>query len=303
VVKVVILLALGAAFRMPLSQNFLFAFSLAQAGEFGFVLLSFGAQHGVMPSAWANPLVVAIALSMAATPLLMIVNEKLIQPRFAGRDAERQPDAIQESNPVIIAGFGRFGHIVGRLLKANGVGTTVLDLDPEQIETLRRLGLKVFYGDAGRLDLLHSAGAENARLLLVAIDEPERANQIVEEIRRHYPHLQVLARAESLHHAYELKESGADLVFRETLDTALDMGVEALKALGFRAYQAHRAARTFKRHEAEATEELFALWRDRKAYAEQVRERMTELEQMMQSDARDFDESADHAWESGSPEG
>ena len=296
-VKLAVLFFLGRLFKLPGPANFLFTFALAQGGEFGFVLFSFATQNHVLTPEVANPLVVVVALSMAVTPLLMIVNDKLVQPRFATSGERREPDAIDEENPVIIAGFGRFGHIVGRLLKANGVPTTVLDLDPEQIDTLRRFDLKVFYGDASRLDLLHAAGAAQARLLLLAVDDPERANEIVHQVRRHYPHLPILARASSLHHSYELLHSGADQVFRETLDTALDMGVEALRRLGFRAYQAQRAAHLFKRHETQTVRELYKIWEDKTAYFERAGERVTELEQLLREDERDLDESADHAWE------
>ncbi|NKB72560.1 MAG: potassium transporter [Candidatus Latescibacteria bacterium] len=300
-VKLLVLLAVGKIFKMPISQNFMFSFALAQGGEFAFVLFSFAASNNVLGPDIVQPLVVVVALSMALTPLIMIVNEKLIQPRFATSEPEREADAIDEENAVIIAGFGRFGHVVGRLLKANGVGTTVLDLDPEQIDTLRRFGLKVFYGDAGRPDLLHAAGAENARLLLLAIDDPERANQIAQEVRHHYPNLRILARAQSLQHSYELLHIGVDEVFRETFDSALDMGAEALKALGFRAYQAQRAASTFKRHERQSLRELYQLWETRSDYMEQARERSSELERLMNTDERDFGDSTDHSWEAASP--
>ena len=300
-VKLIVLLVVGRVFKLAASQNFLFSFSLAQGGEFAFVLFSFAGQNNVLTADVVQPLVVVVALSMALTPLIMIVNEKLIQPRFATQDPDREADAINEENAVIIAGFGRFGHVVGRMLKANGVGATVLDLDPEQIDTLRRFGLKVFYGDAGRLDLLRTAGAENARLLLLAIDDPERANQIAQEVRHHFPNLRILARAESLHHSYELLHIGVDQVFRETFDSALDMGAEALKALGFRAYQAQRAARTFKRHERQSLREMYQLWEDRSEYMAQARERSSELEQLMQTDERDFGGETDHAWEAASP--
>jgi monovalent cation:proton antiporter-2 (CPA2) family protein len=302
-VKLAVLFALGRAFRLPHPDNFLFSFALAQGGEFAFVLFSFATQNQVLSPEIATPLVVVVALSMAITPLLIIANEKLVQPRFSAAGKERQPDTIDEENPVIIAGFGRFGHIAGRLLKANGVPTTVLDLDPEQIDTLRRFGLKVFYGDAGRLDLLYAAGAQRARLLLLAVDDPERAAQIVDQVRRHFPHLAILARAHSLQHSYQLLDRGADQVFRETLDSALDMGVEALKRLGFRAYQAHRAARLFKRHETQTARELYQLWEDRTAYFERAGERVTELERLLREDERDFGDNLDHSWEAPPQEG
>lgn len=295
--KFVVLFVLGVIFKLSTSQNFLFSFALAEAGEFGFVLFSFATQNNVLPPELASVMIVVVALSMLVAPLLMIVNEKLVQPRFASRGQTREMDAIDEENQVIVAGFGRFGNVVGRMLKAQGIGTTVLDLDPEQIETLRRFGLKVFYGDAGRLDLLHSAGAEHAKVLLLAIDSPEKANVIAEEVRRHFPQLKVLARAESLDHAYELMHIGVDHVFRETFDSALCMGIEAMKVLGFRSYEAHRVARQFKQHEQETHEKMFELRADDDAYAAGVRERMSQLEGLMRQDEDDFGTHEDHAWD------
>jgi len=297
VLKFATLFVLGLVFKLPASQNFLFSFALAEAGEFGFVLFSFATQNQVIPADLASVMIVVVALSMLIAPLLMIINEKLVQPRFAKQGPKREMDAMEEENEVIIAGFGRFGNVVGRLLKAQGIGTTVLDLDPEQIETLRHFGLKVFYGDAGRLDLLHSAGIEHAKVLILAIDNPEKANVIAEEVQRHFPHLKVLARADSLDHSYELTHIGVTQVFRETFDSALSMGIEALKILGFRAYEAHRVAKQFKQHEQETHEKMIDLREDDEAYAAGVRERMTQLETLMRQDERDFGDHEDHAWD------
>jgi voltage-gated potassium channel Kch len=291
------LFALGAIFKLPTSQNFLFAFALAEGGEFAFVLFSFAIQHHVLSPDIANPLVVAVALSMAVAPLLMIVNDKLVQPRFAASGMSQKADVIDEKNEVIIAGFGRFGNVVGRFLKAQGITTTVLDLDPEQIEALRHFGIKVFYGDAGRLDLLHSAKADQAKVLLLAIDEPEKANIIAVELKRHFPHLKVLARAESLQHAYELMHIGVAQVFRETYDSALSMGFETMKTLGFRAYEAHRAVKQFRQYEQQSMAHMFAVREDQKMYAEKVREKISELEDLMQRDAHNYGEHVDQAWE------
>ncbi len=300
-VKLIVLFVLGCVFKLPASQNFTFSFALAQGGEFAFVLFSFAVQNNVLTPEVANPLVAAVALSMALTPLLMIINEKLIQPRFAESKEQREADDIDEENAVIIAGYGRFGHVAGRLLKANGVPTTVLDLDPEQIEILGRFGHKVFYGDAGRTDLLHAAGAHSAKVLLLAIDDAEKTNEIAKQVLRHYPHLKILARAESLQHAYELMHIGVECVFRETYDTALDMGVEALKAVGFRAYQAQRASRIFKCHDQVATRELYQHWEDQQNYMALAKERVNELEELLKDDERDVQEHADHAWDAPPP--
>ncbi len=300
-VKLLVLAVVGRLFRLEWSQNFLFTFALAQGGEFAFVLFSFATQNGVLSPEIANPLVTTVALSMAATPLLMILNEKLIQPRFAV-PKQQEADLIEEQHPVIIAGYGRFGHIVGRMLKANGINATVLDLDPEQIETLARFGMKVFYGDAARLDLLHTAGLDRAKLLILAIDDPEKCNGLVEAVRQRHPGIVILARAHSLHHAYELTQTGANQVFRETLDSAVTMGEEALKAVGFRSYQAHRAGRIFRKHERTAMGSLFKMWEEGESFWDHAREHVSELERMMQQDQIDFAEAMDHAWEAASPE-
>jgi monovalent cation:proton antiporter-2 (CPA2) family protein len=301
VVKLAVLFVTGRVFKLATSQNYLFSFALAQGGEFAFVLFSFAVQNSVLTPAIANPLVAAVAVSMALTPLLMIINEKLVQPRFATAQSQRDPDVIDQENAVIVAGYGRFGHVVGRLLKINGIPTTVLDLDPEQIEILGRFGHKVFYGDAGRTDLLHAAGAHDAKLLLLAIDDPEKTNEIAKQVRQHYPHLRILARAQSLEHTYELMHIGVESVFRETYDTALDMGVEALKAVGFRAYQAQRAARTFKRHDREAMRDLYQHWKEQKNYMALATERVNDLEQLLTEDARDQQNHTDHAWDAPPP--
>ncbi|HZF73885.1 MAG TPA: monovalent cation:proton antiporter-2 (CPA2) family protein, partial [Gemmatimonadaceae bacterium] len=183
VVKFLVLLAVSRYSRLEPTQRYLFAFALAQGGEFAFVLCSFATQNGVLTSDMANLLVVTVALTMAAAPILMTINERLVQPRFASVLPEREPDEIEErDNPVLVAGVGRFGHIVARLLRLNGYGTTVLDHDAEQVETLGRYGIKSYYGDATRLDLLQTAGAERAKLFVIAIDQEEQALKIVDLI-------------------------------------------------------------------------------------------------------------------------
>ncbi|HSD66480.1 MAG TPA: monovalent cation:proton antiporter-2 (CPA2) family protein, partial [Vicinamibacteria bacterium] len=195
VAKGAVLFLLARAFRLGTDQALTFAFALPQVGEFAFVLLSFALQQAVLGSEATGPLVAVVALTMAATPLLMAFGERVVLPRVGTRKRdEREADRIDERSPVIVAGFGRFGSTVGRLLKANGVATTVLDNDSDRVEVLRRLGLKVFYGDATRHDLLLAAGAEHARLLVLALDSPEKNLALVETARQHFPHLRILAR-------------------------------------------------------------------------------------------------------------
>lgn len=298
IAKFAVLFALGRIFRLEISQNLLFAFALAQGGEFAFVLFSFATQNRVLPPDVSEPLVAVVALSMVITPLLMIINEKLVQPRFVTAEVEREADEIDDNeNPVIILGFGRFGQIVGRLLIANGCRPTLLEHDPSQIDLLRRFGWKVFYGDASRIDLLHAAGAEQARLLVVAIDDPEKALEIVDLTHKHFPHLKILARAIDRRHAYELIRRGVEVVERETFSSALDMGVEALKLLGVRSYKAHRAARTFKFHDVEALRDMAAAEGDETIVLARSRQLAKDLGQLLQSDDRELTQEVDRAWD------
>ena len=262
------------------------------------MLFSFATQQNVLPLELTTPLVAAVALSMALTPLLMLFNERVVQPRFGTREREqRDADAFDEAEPVIIAGYGRFGTIIGRLLRANGIGTTVLDLDSDHVEMLRKLGQKVFYGDASRLDLLRAAGAETAHVLVVAVDGPERIFEIVETARKHFPNLTVLTRAVSRTHAYELIDSGVDRVYRETLDSSIRVGIDVMRTLGFPGHESYRRARMFRKHDETALRELAGKRADRKAYVLGVRQQTEELERILRADATDFHPEEDAAWD------
>ncbi|ANM30712.1 potassium transporter [Acidobacteria bacterium Mor1] len=301
-IKLVILLALGKLFRLSLDQNLLFGLSMAQGGEFAFVLFSFASQNGVLGQELVGPLVAVVAVSMALAPMLMLLNEKLIQPRFGTKEAgPRDADEIHEENPVILAGFGRFGHSVGRLLLANGVGTTILDVDSDQVDLLRKLGLKVFYGDASRVDLLQAAGAGKARLLIVAVDAPEKGREIIHTARKHFPQLRILARARGRYEAYDLIEDGVEFVYRETLDSSLRLGVDALCHLGFRRHQALRAARKFRRHDEAAVQELVHMRSDRKAYMIRARQIIGDVERIIREEVElGRKPSPDAAWDTNS---
>ena len=299
VIKFAVLFALSRLFKIKTPAGLLFSFALAQGGEFAFVLLNFVVAHEVFTPAQSAPLVATVALSMALTPLLFVINDKFVQPRFAATAAPaREADTIEASdNPVIIAGFGRFGHIVGRLLRANHVGTTVLDLDADQVATVRRLGIKVFYGDATRLDLLHAAGAARARLIVIAIDNEEKAIALVETVQKHFPRLKIYARAAGRVHAYEFQKRGVMTFYRETLGSSLDLGVDVLRELGMRAHQAHRAAQAFKQHDEAGVRELAQFWENDDVYFSEARQRMEAFEKMFASDAVRTPDGADRGWD------
>jgi voltage-gated potassium channel Kch len=235
---------------------------------------------------------------MALPPLLLLFNQRVLQPRIGTRQREqREADVIEEEDPVIIAGFGNFGSAVGRLLSANGVGTTVLDNNSDRVDMLRRLGLKVFYGDASRYDLLESAGAGSAKLLIVAFDDPEKTVELVHTVRKHFPQLAILARAGGRYEAYELIEGGLEHVYRDTLDSSLRLGVDALSMLGVRAYHAHRSARTFRRHDEESVRHLAGMRHDHKTYINTARQRISDLEQLLLSELEGHDETVDAGWD------
>ncbi|MDZ4717954.1 MAG: monovalent cation:proton antiporter-2 (CPA2) family protein [Roseiflexaceae bacterium] len=300
-VKFAILFGLAKVFRLSLDQGLLFAFALPQVGEFAFVLFSFADQNGVLEPAISGPLVAAVALSMVLTPLLLLVYERVVQPRFADRNrVEREADVIDQQGPVIIAGFGSFGSTVGRLLRANGVPTTVLDIDSDRVELLRKLGLKVYYGDATRYDLLHTAGAEQAKLLVMALDTPEKTLELVHTVKTHFPHIKIMARAFDWGDAHQLIEAGVEYVYREALDTALRMGTDALHELGFRAHQAHRAAQTFRLHDDRSLHELSAIRAQQGEYLSAARQRIEELEQVLLSDRQDRGLERDAGWDAES---
>jgi monovalent cation:proton antiporter-2 (CPA2) family protein len=287
--KFVVLLALGRVFRLKAGEGMFFAFSLAQGGEFAFVLFSFATQNAVLPAEIANLLVASVALSMAIAPILLTIEEKLVRPLFQTCEPERPADEIDEhDNPVILAGFGRFGHIVGRLLRANGFGTTVLDHDADQVETLGRFGLKSFYGDASRLDLLEAAGARRAKLLVLAIDDEAKTIQIIETVQREFPQLKILSRASSRQHAYEILRLGVNQVYRETLGSALDLSIDALQELGMDERRARRVAQIFRKHDEASVREMAHLPDDDESYVSVARKHIENLERALQSDLEGF---------------
>jgi glutathione-regulated potassium-efflux system ancillary protein KefC len=240
----------------PIAQTFgfcgrsdatLIAIALSQVGEFAFVL--FGAAGRILPRETLDVLNAAVAASMLSTPFLLMLYERVLAPRF-GRAEERAPDAIDEQNPVIIAGYGRFGQVVQRVLAGMKVRATVVDVDPNQIELVRRFGSKAYYGDATRLDLLESAGARKAKLLVVAVDNAESAMQIVKLARRHFHHLKLVVRARSRSDAFEYHEMGVPAL-RETFGSALDASEASLRALDHGPLAARRVVARFRRHDEE----------------------------------------------------
>jgi len=298
--KAVILLLIGRGFRLTWRESGLLGAALSQGGEFAFVLLSLASGIGAVEDDLASLLTAAVALSMAATPLAVVVYERLT--RTKGKTAPEPDGKYDAGTPeVLIAGYGRFGQVVARILTANGYKTSVLENSVEQIELVRRFGRNAFYGDAGRVDLLRAAGADSARILVVAIDDREKATEIVETARQAFPKLTVLARAFDRRHAYELLDSGADGVERELFEGGLAMASSVLVALGWRAYRAERAARLFRRHDLRLFEELRELWSDQERYVSAVRESSPRMDDLLRADITRLQPgAADVGWDTAS---
>jgi monovalent cation:proton antiporter-2 (CPA2) family protein len=300
-IKGIVLYLLGMLFKLPTVERWLFALALAQAGEFGFVLLSFSLQNNVIPVELAQTLSLVVALSMLLTPALFIVYEKLLLPRMDGRES-READAIDHSGCVIIAGIGRFGQIVNRMLAAANVQTVVLDHEASIIDRLRMVGVESFYGDASRPDLLHAAGIEEAELLVVAIDDRERAVQMVEHVKRNYPHVKVLVRAYDVNHFYLLQKAGADVVVREMFNGSTELAQEALKLLGMHPFRVRKMVEAFVDHDFEGLRERYALWDEdldfskNKAYLARAREHGERLAESMEADMIQFHDRSDRGW-------
>lgn len=263
VVKAAVLLLLAQLFGLRGRDGWLFTLGLAQAGEFGFVLLTYSLQNRVIPADIAQILSLVVALSMFLTPLLFIAYDRLILPRYReARNEQREADTIEEQAPVVVAGVGRFGQIVCRLLRANNIPIVALDLALDQIENLRRINIKSYFGDASRLDLLETAGIANARLLVVAIDDRERAVSLVHHVKHHFPGVWILARAFDRGHGYDLRDAGADEVVSETYHSALELAGQALTAFGVHPLRARQMTWAFVNNEKAHEAELREAWKD-----------------------------------------
>jgi glutathione-regulated potassium-efflux system ancillary protein KefC len=268
--------------EVPRAERWLFAALLAQAGEFAFVVFGVGREAQVLPRDWEGLLTAAVALSMAATPLLLIAFDRLTARRAR---ADRSPDAIDDDTaPVIIAGFGRYGQIVGRVLLAQGIRITVLDHDPDQIESIRKFGYKVFYGDATRLDLLEAAGAAKARLLVVAIDDVADSLALVDRVRESFPNLAIVARARNVRHWLELADRGVTAIERETFEAALKSARATLTLLGVEPYEAREVAEAFRRQNLTTLTALLPHFRDEARTVAIAKSGREELEENLRRD-------------------
>lgn len=302
--KWLVLVLTGLIFTMAKKERSLFAMALAQGGEFAFVLFQFSKSNGVLSSATIDPLISAVAISMFLTPLLFIAHEKFIARRHDDDHDQRESDSIERSgHRVILAGFGRLGTDLGRFLISAGIKPVILDHDAANVDVLRKFGFEVYYGDITRLDLLEAAGAGEAELLIITIGDVEKAKALVTLAAKHFPHLTIAANAADRSSAYKLMDLGVAHIRRETVGSALELGQDALKLLGFNPYEAHRLMRIFKKHDEEMMPELYKMLREDEAgYISMYQKHNTDLEELIALDRHQDMDELDRAWTAGNPE-
>ena len=265
------------------------ASALSQGGEFAFVLFGIATSAHVLSAETADFLVMAVTLSMALTPLALSISDRLIAHWSAG-SAQRDYDTVAEhdhGNPVIIAGFGRVGQIVGRLLSLNRIGFTALDAASTHVDFVRKFGNKIYYGDATRLDLLRSAHVERAKVFVVAIDDIVTSIKVVELVQHHFPHLQIIARARNRQHAYQLLAMGIKWVVRETFESSLTMAEHTLIAMGKPASKVRGDVQKFAQYDEARVRAMYVHRNDQEKLIESVKQYASELEGLFAADEQD----------------
>jgi len=302
VLKGLVLYIVGKVLRLQKIEHALFFLALAQGGEFAFVLLTLAVGQSVIAPAIADTLRIVVALSMAITPLLFLYYEKvLLKKILQGDDVQRQADDIDEHNKVIIAGVGRFGQIVGRLLQFNQFKVTALDNDANMIDTLRKFGWKVFFGDATRMDLLHAAGIEQAHCFVIAMDDPEKVIDLAAYLHEHHPKLNLFVRARDRTTAYHLYQLGIRHIYRETFESSASMGEAVLKQLGMRAYQAKRAKLRYQHEDEILTRKMAQSYfeKDEKGHVLNVQEQLDNVANILANDQhiKQYSLSQDTGWD------
>ena len=280
--KLLAIYGLAYAMKLPYQERPVFALLLAQGGEFAFVVFQAAAGARVFSSETASLLIGAVALSMLISPLLLLAIDKLVLPRYAnGKKSTLKEISEPQEAPVIIAGFGRYGQIVGRMLLAQGISATVLDHDADLIETVRTFGYRVFYGDATRLDLLRTAGAAQAKILVLSVDDVEQSLKIVDVVRENFPQLQIVARARDVTHWNALRDRGVMRVERELFESSLRSARTVLELLGQPLEATQLAAERFRQHNLALFEQMYPHRNNREKFIAVARQGRLQLEAQM----------------------
>lgn len=287
-VKAVVLYPLGKGSGCNRDSSFSLALVASQGGEFAFVLFGFAAAAGILAPELRELLIVVVSVSMAATPILLAIYERMLRPRLVAaagpaREFDRMPD---EESAVIIAGFGRVGQVVGRVLRAKKIRYTALDASSEHVDFIQKFGNKIYYGDASRLDLLRAAHADRARIFVLAIDDVAASLRTAETVQKHFPHLKIFARARNRQHAYKLLDMGVERIFRETLGSSLEMTGEILQAAGLTFSESHSTLERFRQYDENLLQETFKHHRDVDKLRELANKASRELEELFDKDAR-----------------
>ena len=294
----------GFIFKMGKEERSLLTVSLAQGGEFAFVLFQFAKSNGVLTPSIVEILISAVAISMFITPLIFQAYEKFAKNMLKEEDQLRDSDPIENhEQKVILAGFGRLGTDLGRFLLSAGIKPVIIDNDAANVDVLRKFGFEVYYGDITRLDLLASAGAAEAKLLIITISNLDSSRKLIELTKKHYPHLEIIVNAYDRTSAYELMDLGMNHVRRETFGSALTLGQDALQALGFDPYDAYRLMRIFRKNDVDMMPVLYKKHRaDEENYISHYQQQTVDLEELMTLDMSSNMECLDKAWTLKNPQ-
>lgn len=287
--KFMVMFILGWFFQCKIRDNLMISMTLAQGGEFCFVLLAYALQEQILSAVIVKELVAVVALSMLLTPLIILFYERILEPRLTAQNSTGESDVVKQDNPVLITGFGRFGQIIGRFMIANRIGTTVLDIDANQVESVRKFGFKVFYGDGQRLEILNQAGLMHAKVLVIAIDDVEASLKIAEMVRQAYPKMEILLRVRSRTNVYRALQQGVpfDNIYREVFDSALHMATDVLKKMGIDEKKALCSANKFRQIDEQQLIKMYSLYKGSEltdSYINQVRQHIAELDNVLNSD-------------------
>lgn len=301
-VKFLVLFILGKIYKKTWDQNLLFSFVMSQAGEFGFVIISFSLQLQIISAQISDSIMAVIAISMLFTPFLLLFNERVLEPKIGTkfkikRKAEDKVQEIHEHSDVIIAGFGHFGGTIGRMLNANNIKPIILDHDSERVDLLRKMGYEVFYGDATRIEVLKAAGIEKAKLFIAAVDNADVNITLASIVSKNFPHVRIMTRAKNRYDAYEFIDIGVNDYYRDTLYSAVTLGVDALVSLGLRRYTATRQGYRFIKYDTKITRKLAKKRHDKKAYFSTLKEETGMQEALLKNDLYVLASATDHSWE------
>jgi glutathione-regulated potassium-efflux system ancillary protein KefC len=297
-VKGVVIYLLARQMQLPFQERPVFTLLLAQGGEFAFVVFQAAAGANVFPAQTASLLIGAVAVSMLVSPLILVAIDRLLLPRYANCGVTPMDEIAEpQSASIIIAGFGRYGQIISRVLLAQGIPATVLDHDAEMIEAARSFGYRVFYGDASRLDLLRTAGAETAKILVVAVDDVEQSLEIVDLARAHFPQLEIVARARDVTHWNKLRDRNVMLVEREMFESSLRSARSVLELMGFEPHAARQSAMRFRQHNLELFEKLHPHYKDQSKLIAVVKQGRQQLEEQMAQEREAQQQRRPHGWD------